>query len=208
MVNLFHYKSKIMRRIVIFASGSGTNAERIIKHFEQSETARVVLVVSNRQDAYVRKRAERLGVDSVYMSKNDMADHARVIALMQEYGADFCVLAGYLLLFPEYLIRYFEGRVLNIHPALLPKHGGKGMYGDHVHADVLRCGDEVSGITVHYIDEYFDRGRTILQAFCPVEESDTVDSLAQRIHRLEYAYFPAAIEAAINDTSSVEDASR
>lgn len=193
------YKSKIMRRIVIFASGNGTNAERIIRHFQQSEVARVVLVVSNKEDAYVRQRAAALGVDSVYVGKGDMNDRERVVGLMQEYGADFCVLAGYLLLFPEYLIRYFEGRVLNIHPALLPLHGGKGMYGDHVHADVLRCGDKVSGITVHYIDEHFDKGQTILQAYCPVKEDDTVDSLAQRIHRLEYAYFPAAIEAAVND---------
>ena len=98
---------------------------------------------------------------------------------------DFCVLAGYLLLVPQYIIKYFNGDVVNIHPALLPKHGGKGMYGDRVHADVLACGDDISGITVHYIDEQFDRGRTIMQAFCPVLANDTVESLAQRIHKLE-----------------------
>ena len=187
-----------MHKIVIFASGNGTNAERIIRHFEESDVARVVLVVTNKADAYVRQRAERLGVDSAVVTGAQMKDAERVKALLDDYGVDFCVLAGYLLLVPQYLIDYFKGKVLNIHPALLPRHGGKGMYGDRVHADVLACGDEVSGITVHYIDVRFDMGRTILQAFCPVLEGDTVESLAHRIHQLEYAYFPAAIECAIN----------
>lgn len=188
-----------MHKIVVFASGNGTNAERIIKHFENSELARVALVVTNKKDAYVRQRAEHLGVDCVVVSGKEMAGETRVKTLLDDYGVDFCVLAGYLLLVPQYLIEYFKGKVLNIHPALLPKHGGKGMYGDRVHADVLACGDEVSGITVHYIDEQFDRGRTILQAFCPVQDGDTVETLAQRIHRLEYAYYPAAIECALGD---------
>ena len=186
-----------MRKIVIFASGNGTNAERIIKHFEGSDVAQVALVVTNKNDAYVRQRAERLGVDCVVITGKDMKDEARVKALLSDYGVNFCVLAGYLLLVPQYMIEHFNGNVLNIHPALLPKHGGKGMYGDRVHADVLACGDTVSGITVHYIDEHFDRGRTILQAFCPVMKDDTVETLAQRIHKLEYAYFPASIECAI-----------
>ena len=186
-----------MRKIVIFASGNGTNAERIIKHFERSDVASVALVITNKTDAFVRQRAEKLGVDSVVISGKEMKDANRVKAVLDDYGVDFCVLAGYLLLVPQYLIEYFNGEVLNIHPALLPKHGGKGMYGDRVHADVLECGDAVSGITVHYIDEHFDRGRTILQAFCPVMKDDTVETLAQRIHKLEYAYFPAAIECAI-----------
>lgn len=188
-----------MKRIVIFASGNGTNAERIIKHFENSDVARVVLVVTNKAEAYVRQRAERLGVDSVVITGKEMKDQARVTSVLADYGADFCVLAGYLLLVPQYIIDYFKGDVVNIHPALLPKHGGKGMYGDRVHADVLACGDEVSGITVHYIDHQFDRGRTIMQAFCPVMEGDTVESLAQRVHKLEYAYFPAAIEYALTN---------
>ena len=186
-----------MRKIVIFASGNGTNAERIIKHFDGSEVAQVALVVTNKEDAYVRQRAERLGVDSAVVTGKDMRDEGRVKALLDDYGVDFCVLAGYLLLVPQYIIKYFNGDVVNIHPALLPKHGGKGMYGDRVHADVLACGDDISGITVHYIDEQFDRGRTIMQAFCPVLANDTVESLAQRIHKLEYAYFPAAIECAL-----------
>ena len=191
---------EFMHKIVIFASGNGTNAERIIRHFEASDVARVVLVVTNKADAYVRQRAGRLGVDSAVVTGKDMKDEGRVKALLDDYGVDFCVLAGYLLLVPQYLIDYFKGKVLNIHPALLPKHGGKGMYGDRVHADVLACGDEVSGITVHYIDARFDMGRTILQAFCPVLAGDTVESLAHRVHSLEYAYFPAAIEWAINSS--------
>ena len=186
-----------MRKIVIFASGNGTNAERIIKHFESSDKARVVLVVTNKAEAYVRQRAEQLGVDNVVLTGKDMKDEARVTSLLSDYGVDFCVLAGYLLLVPQYIIDYFKGDVVNIHPALLPKHGGKGMYGDRVHADVLACGDDVSGITVHYIDHQFDKGCTIMQAYCPVVKGDTVDSLAHRVHQLEYAYFPAAIEYAI-----------
>jgi phosphoribosylglycinamide formyltransferase-1 len=154
-------------------------------------------VVTNKEDAYVRQRAERLGVDCAVVTGKDMRDEGRVKALLDDYGVDFCVLAGYLLLVPQYIIKYFNGDVVNIHPALLPKHGGKGMYGDRVHADVLACGDEIIGITVHYIDEQFDRGRTIMQAFCPVLANDTVESLAQRIHKLEYAYFPAAIECVL-----------
>ena len=188
-----------MRKIVIFASGNGTNAERIVKHFENSDDARVVLVVTNKAEAYVRQRAERLGVDNVVLTGKDMKDDARVTSLLDDYGVDFCVLAGYLLLVPQYIIDYFKGDVVNIHPALLPKHGGKGMYGDRVHADVLACGDAVSGITVHYIDHQFDKGCTIMQAYCPVMKDDTVETLAQRVHSLEYTYFPTAIEYAINN---------
>ena len=190
-----------MHKIVIFASGNGTNAERIIKYFENSSLARVVLVVTNKSDAKVRERAARHGVDCVVVTAKDMQDADRVKNLMTDYGVDLCVLAGYLLLVPAYLIDFFAGRVLNIHPALLPKHGGKGMYGDRVHADVLACGDMVSGITVHWIDEHFDRGCTIMQGYCPVHKDDTVHTLAQRIHRLEYAYFPVAIEWALEHWS-------
>lgn len=187
-----------MHKIVIFASGNGTNAENIIRYFQNSPKGRVALVVASKEGLPVIERAKRLGVPCVVLTKKDMDDEGRVIGLMDEYGADFCVLAGYLLLVPQYLIAHFGGRVVNIHPALLPLHGGKGMYGDHVHEDVLRSGDKVSGITIHYIDEHFDQGRKILQAYCPVLPGDTPHTLAQRIHKLEYAYFPVAIEAELS----------
>lgn len=183
-----------MHRIVIFASGNGTNAENIIRYFQDSQKGRVALVVASKEGLKVSERADRLGVPHIVLTKADMADEERVVSLMKEYDVDFCVLAGYLLLVPQYLIRHFHGRVVNIHPALLPKHGGKGMYGDRVHEDVLRCHDTVSGITIHYIDEHYDQGSNILQAFCPVFPNDTPHTLAQRIHALEYAYFPVAIE--------------
>lgn len=183
-----------MHKIVIFASGNGTNAENIIRHFQNSEKGSVALVVASKEGLPVIERAERLGVPHAVLTREDMKDETRVTSLMNEYGVDFCVLAGYLLLVPKYLINYFHGRVVNIHPALLPLHGGKGMYGDRVHEDVLRCHDTVSGITIHYIDENFDQGHNILQAYCPVFPDDTPHSLALRIHSLEYAYFPIAIE--------------
>lgn len=183
-----------MHRIVIFASGNGTNAENIIRYFQDSQKGRVALVVASKEGLKVSERADRLGVPHIVLTKADMADEERVVSLMKEYDVDFCVLAGYLLLVPQYLIRHFHGRVVNIHPALLPKHGGKGMYGDRVHEDVLRCHDTVSGITIHYIDEHYDQGSNILQAYCPVFPNDTPHTLAQRIHALEYAYFPVAIE--------------
>ncbi len=183
-----------MHKIVIFASGNGTNAENIIRYFQNSQKGRVTLVVASKEGLPVIERAEKLGVKHALLTREDMKDKAKVISIMEESGADFCVLAGYLLLVPKYLISYFHGRVVNIHPALLPRHGGKGMYGDRVHEDVLRCGDKVSGITIHYIDEHFDQGQNILQAYCPVLENDTPHTLAQRIHALEYAYFPVAIE--------------
>ena len=186
-----------MHKIVIFASGNGTNAENIIRHFQNSQKGQVALVVASKEGLPVLERAERLGVPNLVLTKEDMKDEERVIGLMKEYGVDFCVLAGYLLLVPKYVINYFNGRVVNIHPALLPKHGGKGMYGDRVHEDVLRCGDKESGITIHYIDENFDKGHNILQAYCSVLEDDTPHTLAQRIHSLEYAYFPVAIEQAL-----------
>ncbi|MBQ0090811.1 MAG: phosphoribosylglycinamide formyltransferase [Prevotellaceae bacterium] len=183
-----------MKNIAIFASGSGTNAENIIKYFANSTDIAVKVVIYNKQDAGVVERATRLGIPSVYLNKADMTDETKVIATLDEYAIDYIILSGYLLLFPEYLLDKYKDKVLNIHPALLPKHGGKGFYGDKVHADVLKCGDKETGITIHVIDKNFDQGKTIFQAKCEVKPGDTVHDVAIRVHTLEYEWFPKIIE--------------
>lgn len=183
-----------MRRIAIFASGSGTNAENIIKYFSTRDTAKVVLVLSNNREAYVIQRAEALNVKTHFFDRNDFYLSSRVHDILTEYAIDFIVLAGFLWLVPESIICTYEGRIVNIHPALLPRYGGKGMYGDKVHEAVIRNGDRESGITIHFVNKRYDEGSIIFQAKCSVEPSDTPVVLAARVHELEYRYFPEVIE--------------
>ncbi len=186
-----------MKKIAIFASGSGTNAENIVKFFRGSSEVEIALIVGNKPDAYVFERARLLGVPSVLLSKEDMADEAKVMKLLRDYGIGFIVLAGYLVRIPSYLIEAFPKAIVNIHPSLLPLHGGKGMYGDRVHEDVLRCGEQESGITVHYVNEQLDAGTVIFQAKCPVLPDDDAHSLAARVHALEYEHYPRVIAETI-----------
>lgn len=186
-----------MKNIAIFASGSGSNAENIAGYFEQSDVARISLIVCNKADAYVFERAKRLGIPSVLVTKAEMADENKVLGLLREYQIDFIVLAGYLLLVPKYLVEAFPRAIVNIHPALIPLHCGKGMYGDRVHEDVVRCGDKESGITIHYVNEFFDNGDIIFQATCPVEPGDDAHAVAEKVHKLEYAHFPHVIKETI-----------
>ena len=186
-------------KIAIFASGSGTNAENIIRYFKNHELIEVALLVSNNPDAYALKRAENEKVPAVVMDKSFRQSEQRVMELLQQYKIDFIVLAGYLLLIPPWLTRKYEGRILNIHPALLPQFGGKGMYGNHVHNAVIQAGEKKSGITIHYVNEQYDKGDIIFQAECPVLPHDTPDSLAARIHELEYRHFPVVIEKIIQE---------
>jgi phosphoribosylglycinamide formyltransferase-1 len=183
-----------MRRIAIFASGSGTNAENIIKYFSTRNTAKVVLVLSNRREAYVIQRAEALKVKTQFFDRNDFYSSGRVHDMLLEHAIDFIVLAGFLWLVPEEIIDSYHGRIVNIHPALLPHYGGKGMYGDKVHQAVIRNGDSESGITIHYVDKSYDEGSIIFQAKCRVDPSDTPATLAARVHELEYRHFPEVIE--------------
>jgi phosphoribosylglycinamide formyltransferase-1 len=143
------------------------------------------------------ERAKKLGIPSEVLTGADMKDEVRVMELLRRYEVDFIVLAGYLLRIPEYLVKAYPRAIVNIHPALLPLHGGKGMYGDRVHEDVIRCGDKESGITIHYVNEQYDSGTTIFQAKCPVLPTDTPHDLATRIHALEYAHFPHVIAETI-----------
>lgn len=183
-----------MKQIALLASGEGTNAEAIVQYFRSSGTAQVALILTNREDAGVRKRAERLGVPCQYFSTSEMREGTQPIALMQSMGIDLVVLAGYLVLITPPYLAAFPHRIINIHPALLPAFGGKGMYGHHVHEAVIASGNDHSGITIHLVDEHYDHGQPLLQAFCPVLPEDTPDSLAERIHELEHRHFAPTIE--------------
>lgn len=183
-----------MKNIAILASGSGSNAENIANYFTGSDYAQVTLIVANNPQAFVLERAKRLGIESITVTKKEFME---ADTLIQEFGRrniDFIVLAGFLLLVPQKLIDAYPGRIVNIHPALLPKHGGKGMYGDHVHNAVVAAGDTESGITIHLIDGDYDKGTTFFQATCPVLPSDTPHDVAEKVHALEYEHFPHVIE--------------
>ena len=182
-----------MKRIAIFASGSGSNAENIANYFKGSESVEISLIVANNPQAYVLERAKKLGIPSQVVTKAEFMAADSIVAMMQEYKIDFIVLAGFLLLVPQKLIDAYPSRIVNIHPALLPKHGGKGMYGDRVHKAVVESGDTESGITIHLIDADYDKGTTFFQAKCPVLPTDTPDDVATKVHALEYEHFPHVI---------------
>ena len=182
------------RNIAIFASGNGTNAENIVRYFQEKKTAVVRLVLTNRQNAYVLQRAERLQVPAFYFPKEDWAGGIPILDVLAEHKVDFVVLAGFLLRVPDNVLHVYAGRMINIHPSLLPKFGGKGMYGDRVHQAVLEAGEAESGITIHYTTERYDEGTIVCQQKCPVLPGDTPDTLAQRVHALEYEWYPAVIE--------------
>lgn len=183
-----------MRNIAIFASGSGTNAENIIKYFSNKETGKVSLVLSNKHDAFVLKRAAMHGVRSVFFDRNDFYVSGKVAGYLKNDKIDFIILAGFLWLVPDDILELYRGRIINIHPALLPLYGGKGMYGDKVHRAVISSHDRESGITIHYVNSRYDAGDIIFQAKCGVDESDTPESLAAKVHALEYEYYPKVIE--------------
>lgn len=185
-----------MKKIAIFASGNGTNAERIIQYFQEKKTARVEIVIVNKKEAGVYARATRLGVKAVHAPASDF-NNGVVAKLLDERKIDFIVLAGFLLKVPVEIVEAYPRRIVNIHPALLPLHGGKGMYGERVHSEVIEQGDRQSGITIHYVDQHYDHGSIIKQAVCPVEPGDTPGTLAARVHELEYQWFPVIIEQEI-----------
>ena len=197
----FALKTKqFMDRIAIFASGSGTNAERIITHFTGNQRAGVVLVLSNKPDAYVLERARNHGIPSVVFDRKQFTETDEIPEILKAHRVTFIVLAGFLWLVPRNILSAWQGRIVNIHPALLPKFGGKGMYGHKVHETVIREGESESGITIHYVNEKYDAGDIIFQARCPVLPGDTPDTLASRIHLLEYEHYPIVIENLLNNT--------
>jgi phosphoribosylglycinamide formyltransferase-1 len=182
-----------MSNIAIFASGSGSNAEQIIRHFSTDKGHSVRLVLSNRPDAYVLERARGLNVPGVVFSRESFYTTTQVLDILIDAKIDFLILAGFLWLVPDYLLKTFPGRIINIHPALLPAYGGKGMYGAKVHEAVIRDRQIKSGITIHLVDEEYDHGQVLFQAECPVLPGDSPDDLASRIHELEHRHYPEVI---------------
>jgi phosphoribosylglycinamide formyltransferase-1 len=188
--------------IAIFVSGSGTNCENLIRHFADSRIVNTALVVSNKADAYALVRAERLGVPTAVVSKAQLHDPSVMTALLQQYAIDFIVLAGFLPLVPEYLCEAFPRRIVNLHPALLPKFGGKGMWGHHVHEAVKAAGETETGMTVHYVTPVCDSGEIIAQFRTPLSPTDTVDDIASKEHELEMAHFPQVVEQVVTRMSN------
>lgn len=183
-----------MKRIAIFASGSGTNAENITRYFAESKEVEVGSVLSNNENAGVHNRMKSVGIDTVIFSKNDWRDAMPIVAYLKENNIDLIVLAGFMSMINKPIIDAYADKIINIHPSLLPKFGGKGMWGMNVHKAVIESGDTESGITIHYVTEEIDGGSIILQAKCEVLPSDTPESLATKIHQLEYNYFPQVIK--------------
>jgi len=186
-----------MKNIVVFASGSGTNAENIIRFFESSNIARVTCVISNRADAYVLTRAKNLNINAKAFNKDAFYSTDEVLNYITKLNPDLIVLAGFMLLVPSNIVSAFPNRIINIHPALLPKYGGKGMYGDRVHNAVIENKEQESGITIHYVNEKYDEGNIIFQKSCPIFSDDDAESLAKRIHQLEYECFPKVIQSVL-----------
>jgi len=182
------------KRIAIFASGSGSNAQKIMEHFKRSPEAEVVLILTNNPQAYVLQRADNFEIPSHIFTRSEFYDTDAVIKLLKNLQVDLIVLAGFLLLVPPTLLKAFPNKVINLHPALLPKYGGKGMYGDHVHNAVLAAGEEESGITIHFVNEKFDEGEILHQSRFKIEPGDNLEMLKFKGQQLEHQHFPRVIE--------------
>ena len=185
--------------IAIFVSGSGTNCENLIRYFEHSEMVNCALVVSNKPDAYALVRAERLGVPTAVISKAQLYNPGETLPLLESYGIEFIVLAGFLPLVPDFLIEAFPRKIINLHPALLPKFGGKGMWGHHVHEAVKAAGETETGMTVHYVTPVCDSGEIIAQFRTSISPDDTADDIAEKEHQLEMQYFPKVVEEVLKE---------
>ncbi len=182
------------KRIAIFASGSGSNAQKIMEHFKYSDDAEVSLVLSNNPEAYVLQRADNFEIPSHVFDRQEFYHTDEVVNILKRLDIDLIVLAGFLWLVPENLLKAYPNKIINIHPALLPKHGGKGMYGDRVHKAVLAAGDEEHGITIHFVNEHFDEGEAIYQGKFKVEKDDTLETIKFKGQQLEHLHYPKVIE--------------
>ncbi|MCQ4873965.1 MULTISPECIES: phosphoribosylglycinamide formyltransferase [Odoribacteraceae] len=183
-----------MKKIAIFASGSGSNAENIINYFQNDAENVVKIVFCNKPNAYVLERAKRLNVPTFVFGREDFYHSDMVLNELKRLDIDMIVLAGFLWKVPDAIIEAYRERVVNIHPALLPSYGGKGMYGMKVHESVIAAGEKESGITIHYVNDHYDEGATIFQARCEITPEDTPDTLAEKVHALEYEHFPRVIK--------------
>ena len=187
-----------MKRIVIFGSGSGTNAENLIKFFQNSDNASVVQVLTNNPHAKVLDRCKTLGVSALSFNKISITKTNDVLNILKASKPDLIILAGYLWKFPENILNEFPNKVINVHPALLPSYGGKGMYGMFVHEAVVANKETETGITIHYVNEHYDEGAIIFQAKCKVLPTDTAEDVAAKIHELEMEHFPKVVEELLN----------
>ena len=189
-----------MKKLAVFASGTGTNAQKIIDHFSlPGKTAKVSLVVCNKPGAGVLQIAAKANIPVLLIERDQFFKGDAYLANLKRDEIDFIILAGFLWKIPQALIDAYPRRIINIHPALLPQYGGKGMYGSFVHEAVIAAGDSESGITIHYVDEHYDHGDIIYQAKCPVDKNDNAESLSKKVHALEHRYFPEVIERVINE---------
>jgi len=188
------------QKIVVFASGSGSNAEQIIQHFSSRPNILVAKIYVNNPQAYVLERAKRHQIESKVFDRSYFLSHQGLILDLSQENPDLIVLAGFLWKIPEMIVKAYPNKIINIHPALLPKFGGKGMFGMHVHRAVIATGESESGITIHYVNENYDEGAIIMQAKVSVASSETPESLAQKIHKLEHQHFPATIEKILTST--------
>ncbi|MFC4141347.1 phosphoribosylglycinamide formyltransferase [Pedobacter mendelii] len=185
------------KRIAIFASGSGSNAQKLMEHFKRSTDTEISLVLTNNADAYVLQRADNFEIPSHIFDKHEFYETDEVIDLLKNLDVDFIVLAGFLWLIPKNLIDAYPGRIVNIHPAILPKFGGKGMYGDHVHNAVIAAGETEGGITIHYVDEHYDEGEYIYQAKYKIDKNDNLEMVKFKGQQLEHLHYPRIIESLV-----------
>jgi phosphoribosylglycinamide formyltransferase-1 len=192
----------LKKRIAIFASGSGSNAQKIMEHFKKHTDAEVAIVLTNNPEAYVLQRADNFEIPTHIFDKHEFYETDDVVDLLKNLNIDLLVLAGFLWLVPDSLLANYPKRIINIHPALLPKYGGKGMYGDRVHKEVLANGDEESGISIHYVNEEFDSGEIIYQARFKIEKTDDLELVKFKGQQLEHQYFPKIIEQVLKKIKS------
>ncbi|MDR0367526.1 MAG: phosphoribosylglycinamide formyltransferase [Bacteroidales bacterium] len=190
-----------MKNIVLFASGNGSNVQRIAEYFADSPTVNIVLLICNKADAYVLERAKKLNINTLLIDKKMFYETGVVVETLQKLHVDMVVLAGFLWLIPKNLIEAFPQKIINIHPALLPKYGGKGMYGMYVHKAVTENKETHSGITVHYVNANYDEGNIIFQEKCRLSADDTPEDVAEKVHALEYAHYPIIIEKLLQQSS-------
>ena len=184
--------------IALFASGNGSNAQNIVAYFQANSLINAKLILTNKADAFVIQRAKELDIPCIIFTGKELRETTKVIEALEEYKIDFVVLAGFLLRIPQNIIEKYPNQIINIHPALLPKYGGKGMYGDFVHKAVKEANEKESGITIHYVNEHYDEGQVIFQKKVGLSESDTADTIAEKIHALEYEFFPKIIEEVLS----------
>mgnify|MGYP006078742593 FL=1 len=191
----------IAKKIAIFASGSGSNTQSIIEYFQQKENIEIALIMCNKSNAFVVQRAQKLGVKCIVFNSETFKNNLGFLDILSKYEVNWIVLAGFLLKIPEYIIEDFQGKIINIHPALLPKYGGKGMYGMNVHRSVIENNETESGISIHYVNKNYDEGKMIFQASCAINAGDSPEDLANKIRLLEHQHYPKVIEETIKNST-------